>query len=342
MQPPEDQPPPQYPQPPQYPPAPQTPPSPQYQPPYPDPNAAQQYQAPPAYGMPPSPPPRRRGGLIAIIAIALVVLLVAGGYLIGGFVVAQGKLSSSRTTYNDVMNRQNQLTELMNGVNTKFGAVDVSNPTKQNVQQATTLTQQLVTDSQNALPRISNDDSALAGAQASLKDSEWLTVLSRSSLDQRSVKIGYLRSALQVAKTEMGDLVQYGNFSLALLAAVNDFLSIGDAAQNRDFPGMTSAVTTLKSDVAKGISLDHAPGLLSQVDLFMHDLMSVANDFSALISAAASGNSAAITKAENTLNTDTDKLQGYDFASWSAEAIRFYDNLKTEYNSDIDKANNAP
>ena len=50
-------------------------------------------------------------------------------------------------------------------------------------------------------------------------------------------------------------------------------------------------------------------------------------------------NTGAITKAENTLNTDAAKLDTFDFNAWDTTANRFYQDLIDLYNRNIDKAN---
>ena len=281
------------------------------------------------------------GPLIAIVAIVLVVLLVAGGYLVGGFVYAQGRINSAGDTYNSVIDHQNGMADFFNSLTTKLSGIDLSNPTKANVDQAKTSFQQLVDKSTRAQPQIDSDDASLAQADTGLKQNSWLTVLSKPSLDQRSAKIEDLRAALAAAKTIVTDYQQYGGFTLALLDCVNDLVNLETAGQNRDLSGMATASSSIKTDATKAIGLDHAPGLAPEVDTFMHDLSTVADDFTALINAATTGNQAAITTAENALDTDGKKLDSFDFTSWDTTASSFYQGLIDQYNSDISKANNA-
>lgn len=341
MQPPEYQPPP----PPQPPEAPQQPPV--YAPPPPDLPAAYPVpptpDAPPPYYGQPMPPPvaprRSRGPLIAIVAIVLVVLVAAGGYFVAGTVYANNRIDSAGTTYNQVIDHENALTDLFNKLQSQLGTVSAKDATHANVAQAKTLYQQLVTQSQGSIPQIDTDTQLLTSADAKLKENQWLTVLSRSSLDSKSTKIADLKAALAEGRTISGDFIQYGNFAVALLASLDDLLTIGDDSTNHDLVGVTTAIGQMKTDVTNGIQLDHAPGLPTQVDLFMHDLQTMANDFAALFAAAAAGNQAGLTQAENALNKDSDNLAGYDTSSWDTQAQSFYGNMIDQYNSLIDKAN---
>ena len=276
----------------------------------------------------------------AVIAIVLVLILAIGGYFVAGFAYSQSKLNSAGDTYKTVIDHQNGQTDFFNSLDTKISAIDPSNPTQATIQQAQTAIQQLVTKAQTDEPQVESDDAALARAEAGLKQNQWLTAPERSTLDKRITKIEDLRSAPTAAKELLTDYQQYGSFVLALLDCATDITTLDSAASKHDLVALTAAVTKLKADATKGIGLDHAPGLAPEVDGFMHDLSKVADDFSALIAAAAAGNQAEITKAENALNTDGNKLGSYDFNAWDTTANQFFNDLKDLYNRNMDKANN--
>jgi hypothetical protein len=337
MQPPEYQPFPAPPdQPPAYPPAPTAEPQPPAYPPAPE--------APPYYGQPSPPaPPRRRSlaPIIAIIAVVLVLVIAAGGYFVAGTAYASSRVDAAGKTYNQVIDNENKLTTLFNTLQSQFGTIDTKNPTHATISQAKTVYAQLVTQSQDSIPQIDSDTQLLSTAGTKLKDNQWLTALSRSDLDARSAKIADLAAALAQGRMISTDLVQYGNFIVALLASIDDLLTIGEDASAHDLVGTTTAIGKMKTDVANGIQLDQAPGLAPDVDQFMHDLQSAANDFVALFSAAAAGNRAGLTQAEKALNSDSTKLDSYDSSAWATQADSYYGNLIDQYNALIDKANKA-
>ena len=279
------------------------------------------------------------GPLIAVIAIVAILILAAGGYFVGGNFYAQNRINSAADTYNTVIDHQNSMADFFNTLNVKIASVDPNNPTKASVDQAKAPLQELVTRSQSAEPQVEADDASLANADDSLRQNQWLTALQKSSLDQKSTKIEDLRAALANAKEILTDYQQYAGFVLALLDCLNDILTIGNSGSSKDLVALTAAVSALKTDATKAIALDHAPGLAPEVDGFMQDLSKVADDFTALIQAAASKNSAGITKAENALNADGSKLDGFDFNAWDTTANGFYQNLIDEYNANIKKAN---
>jgi hypothetical protein len=279
--------------------------------------------------------------LLVVLALFLLVLSLAGGYLVGGSVYAQTQIDSATTAYNAVVDRQNELTNIFSGFTVPISAVDFKNPTKDSVATAKKLYQQLVANSQGVQPQLAGDDQSLADAQSQLGANQWLTVFSQSNIDRASAKIGDLRSAIAVARTITADYVQYGSYNIALMESANDVLVLTAALNAHDAKGAAAAVTSLKSDVAKAITLDHAPGLPPQVDTMTHSLQSVASDFDAVLTALAAGNQKAFTAADAQLNTDGKQLDSYDFNAIDLQSTAFFSNLIEQYNGYIDKMNKA-
>ncbi len=309
------------------------------------PVAAPPDYAPPPYGAPsmapPAAPRRSRGGLVAIVAIVLVVLLAAGGYLVGGFIVAQGQLNSAIDITNGVVEHQNALGDLLKTVTDKINATNLNDATHDNVAAAKTLYQQLVTQSQSSESQVDSDSAALDSAKAKLDANSWLTGLSKSSLDKESTRIAYWKSALGVAKTILTDYVQYGTFNATLMDAINDLLTLTDAADAHDLAGASTAAQKMKTDIATAIGQDKAPGLPTETDAFMHDFQSLGNDFADLLAAAQAGDSAGVSRADAALNADLKKINSYDDTTMNNESKTFYNNLIDQYNGFVDKANNA-
>ncbi len=327
------------------PPAPEQAPAPQYQspayPPAAEPPPA--YAPPPYYGGPPAPtPPRRgRGPLLAIIVVVALVVLLAGGYVVAGFAYGQGQANSARNTYNAVTSRENSLIEIFNSVSTHTDSNDPNNPNKDAIAKDKAYYQQLVTQLQSAQPQVESDLSALAAADSKLKENQWLTPLSRSTLDQAARRVEYRQTALSVARTTLVDYAQYAGFNVALLTSFNDTLTFSDAATAHDFVAAAAAAAALKSDITTATGLDKAPGLDPDVDSYMHDYLAVATDLANLLTAAAAGNQAGLTRAEAALTADGKKLDAHDTAAWASTAKSFYDNLTAQYNTANDKANSA-
>ena len=303
-------------------------------------------EAPPAYEAPPPPAPaprRGRGPLIAIVLVVLLVILAGGGYVVGGFVYANGKVNSATDAYNKVVDHENALTDLFNKLDAQFSS-NSSNTTKNSsdsIKQDKTLNLQLASQSKTAQPTVEADDQTLATAASSLNENSWLTALSKPSLDKSANRIGHARAALAVAMTILADSIQYGTFYASVDDAALDLDALDTAANAGDLNAVDTAITTLKSDVAKAIQEDSAPGVASQMDSFLKDLQTTADDFSALVAAVRAGDSNQVNVVIQKLDADTTKLDGYDFTAMGASEQAFYKALIDKYNTEIDAANKA-
>jgi len=300
--------------------------------------------APPDYGAPPPPAPRRgRGPLVAIVLVVLLLILVGGGYVVGGFVYANGKVNSATDAYNKVVDHENALTDLFNKLDAQFNSNNSNTATasSDSIKQDKTLNLQLASSSKSAEPTVESDDQALATAASSLNENSWLTALSKSSLDKSANRISHARAALAVAKTILADSVLYGTFYASVDDAALDLDALDTAFNSGDLNAIDTAIQTLKSDVAKAIQGDSAPGVASQMDPFLKDLQKLANDFAALVAAARAGNSSGVNAAAAALEADSTKIDGYDFKAMGASEQAFYKALIDKYNTEVDAANKA-
>ena len=298
--------------------------------------------APPAYGAPPPPPARRgRGPLIAIVLVVLLVILAGGGYVVAGFGYASSKVNSATDAYNKVVDHENALTDLFNKLDAQFNSNnnDPASASTDSIKQDKTLNLQLASQSKAAQPTVDSDDQTLASTASGLNENSWLTVLSKSSLDKSATRINHARAALAVAKTILADSILYGTFYASVDDAALDFDAIDAAANSGDLNAVDSAITTLKTDVAKAIQQDKAPGVASQMDPFLKDLQKTANDFSALLVAVRAGNSTQVNTIVKQLDADTTKLDAYDFDAMGKSEQAFYKGLIDKYNTEVDAAN---
>jgi flagellar basal body-associated protein FliL len=300
--------------------------------------------APPDYGAPAPPAPRRgRGPLVAIVLIVLLVILVGGGYVVGGFVYANGKVNSATDAYNKVVDHENALTDLFNKLDAQFKSNNGNTTTQSSdsIKQDKALNLQLASSSKTAQPTVQADDQTLANAASSLNENSWLTALSKSSLDKSANRISHARAALAVAETILADSILYGTFYATVDDAALDLDALDTAANAGDLNAVDTAIQTLKTDVAKAIQEDSAPGVASQMDPFLKDLQKTANDFSTLVAAVRAGDSAGVNRAVAALDADTTKLNSYDFAAMGTSEQTYYKALIDKYNAEIDAANKA-
>jgi len=301
------------------------------------------YAAPPLGAMAAPRPPRSMAPLIAIIVAAIIVVVAVVAYAGIGYAYAQGRLSSSRNTYNSVVDHENKYTDTINALNGKLTGTNITSAASADLTADQALVGQLISQSQAAGPGIDSDDAALAKADSDLKQNQWLTAISRSDLDKMSTRIGHMRKALADAKTITADYVQLGTFYQTFLTVALDFDVLGTQFQssNPNFTDFASALTKLKNDTTKAISLDKAPGLPADLDTFLKNVQAFTTDLTNLVNALASNDSAAANSAEAAATADGTKLDSTDFNSVGNAIASFYKPLIDDYNSEIDKANNT-
>ncbi len=185
-----------------------------------------------------------------------------------------------------------------------------------------------------------NAQASLVSAQASLSDNSWLTTFSRSRLDNMSGKIGHWRNALVSAKAITADLVQLGTFLQSYDDSLIDLDNVVTKGNSNDFTGMASALGSLKTDVAKAISLADAPGLPPDMKGFLVDLQTLATDTSKLLNDASSGASDSTLQADiNSVDADGAKADAHDIVKINIAILAFYTPLIDAYNAEVAKAN---
>jgi hypothetical protein len=300
--------------------------------------------APPPYSYSPPPPAAARPArsmrpLIAVVVAVIVVIVAVIGYAVAGYAYSQSRLNSARNEYNSVVDHQNKLTDAVNSLGNKLTGTNVVNAPSADIKSDQALVTQLISQSQDAQGQIQTDQAMLDKADADLKANSWLTVISKSEIDKSTTRIGHLSKALADAKTITADYVQIGNFYAAFLDMAADFDTVGNTAGSTDITAMGAAIQKLKTDVAKAISLDKAPGLPPELDTFLKNTQAFANDVSNLLNASASGDSAAYDAALSAGNADIAKLDAFDFTKMGNEIDAFYKPMIDDYNSEVGKAN---
>ena len=281
------------------------------------------------------------GPLIAIVAVVVIVVVALLGYGVVGYAYSQGRLNSARNAYNTVVDHENKYTDAMNTFESKMTNSDINSATTTQLQQKKTLVTQFVSDSQQALTQIGSDDSSLTKADSDLKTNSWLTLINKSEIDKASTRISHMHKALADAKTVTTDYVQLGTFYSAFYDVILDEDAVGTAANAQSLTGIAGAVAKIKTDVAKAIPLDKAPGLPPEMDAYLKDVQTIATDFTTLLDAAASGDQTKFDAADAAVTKDAQKLDTYDFTKMDQATQAFYKPLIDDYNSEVDKANNT-
>ena len=267
------------------------------------------------------------------------MLVAIIGYAVTGYAYASSRITSAHQSLNTVIDHENAITKTFNDLATKLSAINLSSSTTSaDLTTYRGLSDQLVTSSQAAVPTVASDDASLAAAVATLNEQQWLTVLSRSRLDQESTRLKHARKALADAKTIASDYVLLGQFYQAFFDGNIDLDTIGTKASASDLAGAIIATNTLKADAAKGLALAKAPGLPAEVMQYETELAALAADFEKLLKAITTGDTAAGNAALQAVEADATKVDAHDWAKIGAQIDAFYKPLIDDYNSEGQKA----
>lgn len=312
-------------------------------PPVPSPSWTPSEPPPPQAYAAPAPPASRtqRSLLIGLGAVGVVILLVIA-YVAIGLVDAEAKLAKAQSTYNTVIHHQNSVIETDKGLVSKLPSSDTTTGTSTaSIQQEKATIDQIISQAKSSQPQIASDRDAMTNADAQLKSEQWLTVVSRSRLDSQSKKDGYLLAALADSKKIADDYVAVGPFLDAFLDVTADVEDLGNKVNAKDLSGLAVTNEKLKADLAKAIQADKAPGLPPEVDTFLHLIQAFSTDMTNVLNAAGRGDNGAFDAANASLQSDSTKLENFDYPTMSGKIQNFYQSLIDVYNADIDKANKA-
>jgi hypothetical protein len=268
-----------------------------------------------------------------VIAIVLIGII---GYAITGFASAQTRVGNADKTLNTVISHQNSLNSTFKDLNAKFtglGSGSTFDPL-----QGRTLFDQFVAAEKTAGTTVEQDDTSLASAKASLGEQQWLTVLSRGSLDMEAARIDHARKALSIAKTIAADYVQDGQYFQAYFDAAIDLQTLGAQSATADVAGAKTTLATMKSHVDKALQLSTAQGLPTELHDLTVDFETLVADFGKLLDAAAANDDPAILSAEKSVETDANKMATYKFDTIVAKIGAFYKPMFDGVDTEMAKA----
>jgi hypothetical protein len=279
-----------------------------------------------------------RGLRRTIIAIVIVAVVVIGiiGYAVAGFAYASSRVAGANRSLNTVVSHQNSLNTTFKDMDTKFSGLNSSSSFDPKA--ARTLIDQFVANAKSAGTAVDQDDASLVSARASLDGQQWLTVLSKGTLDKEAQRIDHARKGLSSAKVIASDYVQDGQFLQAFLDGIVDLDTLGTQSANADLPAAKTTLATMKTHVDNALQLSTAPGLPVELHDLMVDFQTLVGDFGKLLDAAAAGDVNAITGAEQAVEKDATKISGYNFDKISTEIAAYYQPLVDTFNSEMQKA----
>ncbi len=298
---------------------------------------------------PPPPPPlaaaqgsglsrRARRTIIAVVVIVIVLIGIIG-YAAVGYAYGTTRVAVADRSLNAVISHQNSLNTTFKDINTKFNGL--SSSAASDPKQARTLIDQFVANAKSAGTTVDRDDASLVSARASLKQQQWLTVVSRGSVDKEAARIDHGRKALAQAKTIADDYVQDGEFIQAYLDAMVDLDTFVTQSATADLPGAKVTLASLSTHVGKALQLSTAPGLPSELHNLLVDFQTLVGDFGKLLDAVAANNDKAIIIADASVQADADKIGTYNFDLISTQIDAYYKPLVDTFNFEMAKATAA-
>jgi hypothetical protein len=275
---------------------------------------------------------------LAILLLASIAFLAVFGYVLAGFVYLKFRLDSANSAYNTAVEDQNGLAPLINSLKGNAAPAGASTLSASQLQHDRDVMAKWVNDSQAAESQVEADEQLLTDSAAGLSQDRWLAPFSGPTLDRASDRMAAEHNVLADARAIMSDYVQVGSFFQSLFDIEIDFNSIGVSARAQDLNAVNSEIARVRTDTAKAISLDKAPGLPAEVAETMRLIQVIDGDFSNVLNAAFSHNASALSAAEKAGDADIARLQAIDHTRVVSEIYAFYSPFIEAYNKDVAKA----
>ncbi len=306
-------------------------------PPPPPPPLAPPELSPPNYEPPYTPPaapaPQRRiGRLIGVVTVVALLLLGIGGYLVAGFIVASGRISSADAALSAARTHRDGLSGAFTSIEGRFTAIDVATP---NPAQFHADTEQFVSTWQANQEQIRRDSDRLASADRGLTSTQWLTVLSRSSLDAEATRVAHARKALAAAGTIAGGFLQDAQFLQALALVFDDIATIDADFNAHDVVGELAAVSQARAHADAALVLTGTPDLSQDTHTFMLALEKLFVDSEAADNAYLSGQKSAGDAAIARVAADVKAVTAISPGQLAQEVQTYYQPFIDTYRSEM-------
>lgn len=269
-----------------------------------------------------------------------MIALLVGGYVGFGYGLAQGRLQDADRALDAAHDHQLAVVAFHNALVDQLRAMDLSDAaTIADLQKAKATNAQIGSQDARAVTQMKSDDAELASAKRQLRQDQWLTALSRRHLDRDATRIDHMRSALAIAMTLNADYVQDGKFFDANFDVVIDDVTGRNKADASDWAGAAAATEQLRTDLARAMQLDKAPGLPPEVDKLLQLVQSWATDYANLLNAVFNNDDSAYNSADAAQRADANKLADFDYRGIEDDFQGFYQPLIDEYQAEFQEAN---
>jgi hypothetical protein len=298
---------------------------------------AEPHAPPPAPQLAMSAPSRPRSGglrfvIVAIILVALIVIAIIG-YAVVGYAAGESRVSEATKSLNTVTSDQNKFTTTFNSMTSEFSGL--STGSNFDAQQAKTLVDQFVADSQASSATVDKDEAILAAAATKLDDQSWLTAVDKGNIDKAHARFNHALKALAAAKVVSDDYAQDGQFLQAFMDTAIDLDKLGTQASSNDLTGALATVAAMKAHVATLVQRSTAPGFGPEWHSLAVDFQTMTSDFGSLLTAAQAADDAGVTTYSDKVSADVTKLSAYDFTKMGAAIDAFYKPYIDTFNTEM-------
>ncbi len=284
--------------------------------------------APAAHG-----PSRRLWLAISAGTAALVLLLGAAAYGLGGYLFATNRISNAALAISSASSHRvsiNTSFEMMAAQISSFDSTDAT------TSKATS--RQLVSDSQTMASTVAADTRVLRSAGLRLDDLPWLTAFNRGGLKDEADRVEHATKALADVKASADDSQRLGQFMEAYFQVEIDLTTFVTDIENSDQSGAANAYSSLRTDTPNALQLVSVPGLPPEFHDFLVAIQAYAADLRQESIASAAGDQNAIAAARKLALADFDKAVAIDFAGTTATIRAYYQQYRDDFNAEMDKA----
>lgn len=265
-----------------------------------------------------------------MLGVLIIGVIVYAGT---GVVYAGALTSSTERTLGAVVSHQNTLNTSFSQINSQVTALNGSGTF--NPQQAVTLVDKSVADSQVATTTINRDDTSLKSLQAQLAASRWLTLSGHSTIDRESSRVVHARNALAAARTIATDQMADDRYWHALYTSLSELDTLNNQASGGDLNSAKATLGKLQIDVAQAVQQSASPGLPADLHSLTLDLQTFVSDYGKQLDAQIAGDDASVAQDESAIDSDRAKLGSYDVDKIGTEIDAFYRPMIDRFNSEI-------
>jgi hypothetical protein len=269
---------------------------------------------------------------IELVALGILIIGIIG-YAGSGIAYSGVLAASAERTINTVVSHQNSLNQSFTSINSELSALSTSSTF--NAQQAITLVDKSVSNSELATRTINEDDASLSSVEGQLAGNRWLTAIARTNVDRESTRVAHARDALAAARTIASDQVLDGRFWHSLYTALGDLDALNKQSGGGDLTSARATLNRMQTDVNMAVQQSTSPGLPADLHDLMVDLQSFVTDYGKQLDAQLAGDDASVAQYQAGVEADLTKLGAYDIDKIGKEIDSFYKPLIVRFNSQI-------